>query len=126
MPLEHQVRISSLNGTPAQAFPETPAADPLVSDTRQLAWYTSPGKTGLVTVDTPRTQALIGFVRAHNKSDSNLAVQVDNTFCSVLLSSLDDKPIAEAAKLLLVEWRIPDRNGIRREPMSRTGVLLRA
>jgi hypothetical protein len=102
LPLEDEVRISSLEGATTQAFPETPAAEPIISDTHQLAWYTSPEKMGLVTVDTPRTQALIGFVRAHNKSDSNLAVQVDNTFCSVLLSSLDGKPIAQAAKLLLV------------------------
>ncbi|MGC2299789.1 MAG: hypothetical protein WA476_13365 [Acidobacteriaceae bacterium] len=102
LPLEDEVRISSLEGAPTQTFPEAPTTDPIISDTHQLSWYTSPEKMGLVTVDTPRTQALIGFVRAHNKPDSNLAVQVDNTFCSVLLSSLDGKPIAQAAKLLLV------------------------
>jgi hypothetical protein len=102
LPLEHEVRISSLNGTPKLRSSENAAPDPLLSDTHQLAWYTSPQKTGLVTVDTPRTQALIGFVRANGKADSNLGVEVENTFCSVLLSSLDDKPIAEASKLLLV------------------------
>ena len=102
LPLEHEVRISSLSGLPTRSYPDTPAPDPIVSDTHQLAWYTSPQKTGLVTVDSPRTQALIGFVRANGKFDSNLAVQVDNTFCTVLLSSLDEKPIAQASKLLLV------------------------
>jgi hypothetical protein len=102
LPLEHEVRISSLNGAPTPKFPESSAPDPIVSDTHQLAWYTSPEKTGLVTVDTPLTQALIGFVRANGKSDTNLSVQVDNTFCTLLLSSLDDKPIAQSSKLLLV------------------------
>jgi hypothetical protein len=102
LPLEHEVRISSLSSLPTRSYPDTPAPDPIVSDTHQLAWYTSPQKTGLVTVDSPRTQALIGFVRANGKFDSNLAVQVDNTFCTVLLSSLDEKPIAQASKLLLV------------------------
>jgi hypothetical protein len=102
LPLEHEVRISSLDGPPTQSFSEQPLANPMVSDTHQLAWYTSPQNTGLVTVDAPRTQALVGFVRANNKSDSNLAAQVENTFCSILLSSLDDKPIADASKMLLI------------------------
>ncbi|HEX4039411.1 MAG TPA: hypothetical protein VHX37_15235 [Acidobacteriaceae bacterium] len=103
LPLEHEVRISSLNGPPTQTFPEQPTPDPIVSDTHQLAWYTSPQKTGLVTVDAPRTQALIGFLRANEtKSDTNLSAHIDNTFASLLLSSLDNQPIADSAKLLLV------------------------
>lgn len=112
LPLEHEVRISSLDGPPTGSFPSQPTPDPIVSDTHQLAWYTSPqknesGKAGLVTVDAPRTQALIGFVHAnetegHAASDTNLAAQVDNKFCSILLSALDDKPIAEASKMLLI------------------------
>jgi hypothetical protein len=102
LPLEHEVRISSLDGSATQTFPQVAAPDPIVSDTRQLAWYISPEHTGLVTIDTPRTQALIGFVRANGKAVSNLAAQVDNSFCTIQLSSLDDKPIAQASKLLLV------------------------
>jgi hypothetical protein len=102
LPLEHEVRISSLDGPATETFPRTAAVDPIVSDTRQLAWYTSPQKTGLVTVDTPRSQALIGFVRANRKAVSNLAADVENTFCTIQLSSLDGKPIAQASKLLLV------------------------
>jgi hypothetical protein len=102
LPLEHEVRISSLDGAPTQSFSDQPLANPIVSDTHQLAWYTSPQNTGLVIVDAPRTQALIGFVRANDKSDSNLSAQVENTFCSILLSSLDNKPIADASKMLLI------------------------
>jgi hypothetical protein len=102
LPLEHEVRISSLNGAPTRNYPEGAAPDTILSDTHQLAWYTSPQKTALVTVDSPRTQGLIGFVRANSKADSNLSVDAENTFCTVLLSSLDDKPIAEASKMLLV------------------------
>lgn len=102
LPLEHEVRISSLNGPPAQTFPKSSTPDPIVSDTRQLAWYSSTQQTGLVTIDTPRTQGLIGFVRANDKSDSNLDAQVDNTFCTILLSSFDTKPISQASNLLLI------------------------
>lgn len=80
LPLEHEVRISSLDGPATQVFPEGAMPDPIVSDTRQLAWYTSVQQTGLVTIDTPRSQALVGFVRANGKSVSNLAAEVENTF----------------------------------------------
>ena len=102
LPLEHEVRISSLTGAPAASFDNTPPPNPILSDTHELAWYTSPRNTGLVTVDTPRSQALIGFVRAEGKVVSNLAVDVQNTFCTLLLSSMDNKPIATSTKLLLV------------------------
>jgi hypothetical protein len=100
LPLEHEVRIASLDGLPTQPFPSQPPADPIVSDTRQLAWYTAPD--GLVTVDTPRSQALIGFVKDQDKSVTNLSARVSNRFCTILLASMDDKPIAGSASLLLV------------------------
>jgi hypothetical protein len=102
LPLEHEMRISSLDGPATQTFPKAAAPDPIVSDTQQLAWYTSAQQNGLVTVDTPRTQALIGFVRANGKAVSNLAAKVENGFCTIELSSLDAKPIAQASKMLLV------------------------
>jgi hypothetical protein len=101
LPLEVEVRISSLNGPPTQPFPKAALPDPIFSDTRQLAWYRSP-QSGMVTVDTPRTQSLIGFVRSNEKSVSNLAAHIDNNFCTILLSSLDEKPIAQSSRLLLV------------------------
>jgi hypothetical protein len=102
LPLEHAVRVSSFDGPPTRPFSSAPMPDPIVSDTGQLAWYTSPGKTGLVTIDTPRTQGLIGFVRTHSQSVTNLAANVQNTFCTILLSSMDDRPITQSAKMLLV------------------------
>jgi len=57
---------------------------------------------GLVTVDAPRSQALIGFVRDRGKAVSNLAADVTNSFCTILLSSMDEKPIANSSRLLLV------------------------
>src|SRR3984885_626279 len=102
LPLEHEVRISSLTGPPTQLFGETSSPDPIISDTRELAWYTSPKTGGLVTVDTPRSQALIGFVKAQDRTVRNLTADVNNDFCTILLSSMDDSPIATSSKLLLV------------------------
>jgi hypothetical protein len=105
LPLEHEVRISSFNGPVTQSFSDEPAVDPIVSDTRQLAWYhpaRKGGNTGLVSVDTPRTQALIGFVKSHDTATANLKATVENTFCTIQLSSLDRKAIASASRMLLI------------------------
>jgi hypothetical protein len=102
LPLQKEVRITSLNGTPTRPFREAPLPDPVVSDTRELAWYTSQQHTGLVTVDSPRTQALIGFVKAQGREVSNLAADISNNFCTILLSSMDKLPIRTSSKLLLV------------------------
>lgn len=102
LPLEHEVRISSLNGPPTQSFSQAAPPNPAVSDTHQLQWRTSAQKTGLVTVDAPRSQALIGFVKAAPPQLSNLAADVKNTFCTILLSSMDDRAIEVSSNLLLI------------------------
>jgi hypothetical protein len=105
LPLQHEVRISSLNGPPTQSFGEAEAPNPIVSDTGELAWYaasTMAKPDGLVTVDAVRSQALIGFVKARGKTVTNLAADVSNSFCTIVLSSMDDKPIATSSRLLLV------------------------
>jgi len=102
LPLEHEVRISSFDGPPTQSFAHTSVPDPIRSDTGQLAWYHSTAETGMVTVDAPRTQAIIGFVRAHKPLLTNLDASVDNTFCAIQLSSLDQQPISRSSRLLLI------------------------
>ena len=102
LPLEHEVRISSFDGPPTASFPTAPLPDPIISDTRQLAWHSSSQHSGLVTIDTPRSQGIIGFVRSNGESVSNLAAQVENSFCTILLSSFDERPIAQSSRLLLV------------------------
>lgn len=101
LPLQHGSRIRSLEGAPTQKFPTAKPVNPIVSDTNQLAWYVTSAKNGMVIVDTPRSQALIGFVSAHDQSVSNLSVSVHNRFCSILLTSLEEAPIASATQLLL-------------------------
>jgi hypothetical protein len=103
LPFEEEMRVASLDGPATQRFSEAGAGDPIRSDTGQLAWYHAAEGTGMVTVDSPRTQSLIGFVKAHaGAADTNLEVDLENSFCSIQLSSLDGEPIARAAKMLLV------------------------
>ena len=103
-PLLHGSRIKSLDG-PARAPTSGNVASPFTSDTGQLAWYTSPAdsptQTGLVTIDSPRSQGLIGFVKANDKRDSNLAADVKNDFCAIVVNSLEDRPIASCGRMLL-------------------------
>lgn len=101
-PLEHEVRISSLDGPATSPFEKAPVPDPITSDTGQLAWFHSSDKGGLVTVDSPGSEALIGFIKSNGKSVSHISADVENTFCTIVLNSLDQKPIAEASRLLLV------------------------
>ena len=91
---------------------KTVLADPYRSDTGQLAWYTNSADKGLVTIDSPRSQALVGFVKANGKSVSNLSAEVSNTFCAIILCSLDAKPISEADRMLLVTGSRVENTGM--------------
>jgi hypothetical protein len=113
LPLEHEMRISSFDGPATQGFAPVPVPNPIRSDTDQLAWYHGGPKAGMVTVDAPRTQALIGFVRSHAQADSNLAVEIENQFCAIQLSSMDEKPIALSSKLLLIAGGRVENSGQR-------------
>jgi hypothetical protein len=100
IPLEHAVRIRSLDG-PATVNPAASGTpDAIISDTGQLSWSGWTAKHGIVTIDTDRTQALVGFVKT-GKQLKNLAAEIDNEFASVTLTSLDSKGLSEAAKMLL-------------------------
>jgi len=72
------------------------------SDTGELAWHHAQKQQGFVTIETDHSQALMGFIQHADKPLKNLAARVENEFCSLMLTSLDDKPIAQADRLLLV------------------------
>jgi hypothetical protein len=97
LPLRHASRITSLDGPPTGAFPAAGAA-PYVSDTGELAWYAKPG---VVTIDTPRAEALIGFNKAQPKTLRHLAAEIDNQFCAITLTAIGQGNIAAGAPLLL-------------------------
>lgn len=111
VPLLHASRIQSLDGQPTTRV-MADLADPYQSDTGQLTWYTNVADKGLVTVDSPRSQALVGFVKANGKSVGNLSAEVSNTFCAIILCSLDDKPIAQSDRMLLVTGSRVENTGM--------------
>ncbi len=100
-PLHQGVRTGSLDGTSTAAFASVDT-NPIVSDTKEPVWYTSPTRTnGLVTVQTPRSEALIGFVKANGKALHTLDARIDNAFASLVLTSLDSVPMSRAGRMLL-------------------------
>jgi hypothetical protein len=100
LPLRHATRISSFDGPATASFAPGETA-PWHSDTGELQWQAGAPATGVVSVDTERTQALIGFVREHRGQLRHLAVETTTPFCAITLSALDDHPIARAPRLLV-------------------------
>jgi hypothetical protein len=98
--LQHKIRIGSLEGPPTAPIC-APQVNPIVSDTHELAWYTSPGGQSLVSLDTPCSQALIGFLTANRQAVRHLAADLANQFCAITLSALDGLPIARSARMLV-------------------------
>jgi hypothetical protein len=116
VPLQHGSRIFSLDGALVPTLAPPKVTNPIVSDTNHLAWYNSSAMTGLVTVDTPRSQALIGFVKANGKSVSNLSAEVQNRFCTIAVTSLESEPISRASRLLLTLGSRVENNGMQWNP----------
>jgi hypothetical protein len=110
-PLLHGSRVRSFDGDPTAPVALDPAS-PFRSDTGQLVWYTNSSQTALVTIDSPRSQGLIGYVRENPKRVSNLAADVKNNFCALVLSSLESKPVAGAGRLLLTACARVENTGM--------------
>jgi hypothetical protein len=100
LPLQHGSRIGSLDGS-ATVVPASTNLGPIVSDTGELTWTYGEKGSGLVSVNTDRSQALVGFLGAHPARLKHLFVESRTPFCAVTLSALDDRPIAGASLLLL-------------------------
>lgn len=98
IPLVHAIRIDSLSAEPTRHEP-LPVAELITSDTGQLRWRLGAGQ-GFVTVETGRTEAMIGFLPARAALE-HLSASVEYGFCSLVLSSVDGQEIARADRLVL-------------------------
>lgn len=56
---------------------------------------------GTISIDTPRSQALVGFVRSAKLATTHLSAEIANDFAAITLSSLDRQPLRTADRLLL-------------------------
>ncbi|MBC9032009.1 hypothetical protein IAG41_06360 [Sphingomonas sp. JC676] len=101
IPLVHGSRVTCLDCKPTLPAP-LPEANPIVSDTGELSWRTDGGKNGLVSIDTPRSQALVGFIAANTQVQTrNLSLDIKNQFAAITLSSLDGEPLNLSNRMLL-------------------------
>jgi hypothetical protein len=103
LPLRHGSRITSMEGPETGGFPPG-GPEPYASDTGEIVWQAPGPGAGLVTIDTPRSQAAVGFLggaQAGTASGRQLAIEAPAGFGAVTLSALDERPIATSARLLV-------------------------
>ncbi len=105
------VRVKSFDGAPTAA-PGIAIPEVLASDTGELVWSGYQQQKGVVKIDSPRSQALVGFVRGSEARASNLAAEVRNEFCALTLSSLENVPIGRARRLLLTTGSRVENSGM--------------
>ncbi|MBD3268282.1 hypothetical protein GF373_16575 [bacterium] len=101
LPLIHKTRVMSLNARPTE-YPEVEEKKTITADTGQLRWNVEEAQRGVVTIETPQTQAIIGFIDKNTNPPKNLHAKIgEPAFCTLLLSSLDAQSIPQAKTLLL-------------------------
>ena len=66
----------------------------------------------MVTIDSPRSQGLVGFVRQNDIGVTNLSAKVENSFCAIILNSLDSEPITHATRMLLTTATRVENSGM--------------
>jgi len=99
-PLVYKTRIQSF-ASGENRFPEIQGTSHILSETKELNWYHE-NKSGLVTVNTSNSQALIGFSEKMKTVETqNLKADLKNPFAAVFLTSLDGKKIESSQKMLL-------------------------
>ncbi len=99
-PLKYKTRIASFSGG-ENNFIELNDEDRIVSESGELMWDTENEK-GVVSVNTDKTQALIGYSDKINAVQTeNLNANLDNPFAAVVITSLDGRPIKSSGKMLL-------------------------
>ena len=109
VPLTHGLRITSFDAQ-ASDIQAPPTSSPqagvepgalIRSDTGQIVWQAPRQHDGLVLIDTPRSQAIVGHCGGRPTSLTNLVGQIDSPFAAITLGSLDAQPISRAGHLLL-------------------------
>ncbi len=97
--LQEDIRIASFDAPKTSKLPS--AKPPYRTNTREIVWSILKGQ-GLVTAASLRAEVAAGFVNSLPVRLKHLNLSLDNPFASVMLVSMDGKPIAESSKLLLI------------------------
>ncbi|HWA87170.1 MAG TPA: carbohydrate binding domain-containing protein [Opitutus sp.] len=128
--LTYQSRLALSIGDDATGLAEPPAAPagPVIdSDTGQLRWDNSVADKGVVTVNTPRTKAVIGFVDGRSFSLDGVTIAPGTTrqdWCTIGLTLLDGQSFdyAGAGRGVIVATGDQENTGQIWTDASRTSV----
>ncbi len=117
--LRHAVRLT-FDPSQATPLPHWDDTGDYTTDTQEISWTGVTKKRGLVAINTPKTQALIGFLNdtAHNLPHLDAALK--NPFATIVLTSLDNKTIARSHKMLLVIANRSQNTGLKFKPDHQT------
>ncbi|GAB4247727.1 MAG: hypothetical protein OHK005_14090 [Candidatus Methylacidiphilales bacterium] len=94
-------------------FKETPAFDltpyqkdgAIVSSTGQLTWHPAPssGDGGFFTIDTPATQAVVGFAAGRAHALTDVTLETETPYAAIYLTASEpDKTLATSRRMVLV------------------------
>jgi hypothetical protein len=73
-----------------------------VSDTSELAWQGGKNsRDGFMKIDSPRTQAVIGFTKEQAVALKDVTIKTQNPYAVIYVTSLDDLPISTSKRLLV-------------------------
>ncbi len=93
---------------PVPPCPPDSDANALYRNANGMSWQ---GGTGVFTVDTPRTQAVLGFVGGGTFPLRAVAMSPQTPFCQLILSSLDGLPLATSKHMLLTATARAENSG---------------
>ncbi len=104
--LHNATRITTLDA------PVSGRLYPQLGKNSQIDWLTTNSTNGVVSIDTPKSQALIGFLSNNKAHATNLQADLETPHCAVMLSSLDGRPIPQSSKLLLATGSKVENTGM--------------
>ncbi|MCX8035857.1 MAG: carbohydrate binding domain-containing protein [Candidatus Sumerlaeia bacterium] len=105
LPLVHRFRVEKFDAgqmTRVEELNFTPPKGPIISDTGELTWNTGEAKAGHLLINTPRTQAAVGWIGGRPLKTRDLALEIDTPFCAVSATALDGKPLRASERILVV------------------------
>jgi hypothetical protein len=105
LPLVHRLRIGNFGAARTTRAADIASQEPtghIASDTSELLWDATGKGTGRLTINTPHTQAAIGWIGGRSLRTADAEFRLTTPFCAVTLSALDGKPLSGSKKILLV------------------------
>lgn len=78
---------------------------------------------GILTIDTEKTQGAVGWLRDERVKLRDVQLHIENPKAAVLVTSLDNRPIAISKRMLITAMGRVDRKQLRSEPITGSLVI---